>query len=67
MKLLTLDSCDDCRFVYWYLGTTPLCRPMDKKPCWEGLEKDEEQPEWCPLPNASKEILEMIAKLEDNI
>ena len=64
MKLITIDSCEDCRFVYWYLGTTPLCLLMNKKNCWEGLEEDEEQPSWCPLPDAPEEIIEIIKKIE---
>jgi hypothetical protein len=38
---------------------------MDKRSCWEGLAEDEEQPEWCRLPDATEEILETIAKLEN--
>lgn len=54
-KVDIIETCEVCSNVWWYLGTTPCCILMDRKPCWDGLPEDQEIPDWCPLPTANEE------------
>ncbi len=65
-KVITVDSCEDCKFVWWYLGVDACCSLMNKKGCFDdksALVENENQPSWCPLPNASDEMIEQEKKL----
>lgn len=61
MKSVIIEYCEDCPFVWWYLGTTECCILNDKKRCCT----DEEMriPNWCPLPNAQQKAVDAQKKL----
>ena len=61
-KIITINECDECKYVWWYLGTSPCCILENKKPI--PIDDDNPIPSWCPLMNAPLAILEAEKKLE---
>jgi len=58
-KLVTIEECEDCPYVYWYLGTTECCVLMGKRNCYKDQNYDDAViPSWCPLPEAPQDIVE---------
>ena len=54
-KLITVNDCENCPFVWYYLGLDGKCSLENKKDIPTDIDS---VPEWCPLPAASKEIIE---------
>lgn len=55
-RLAVVDGCESCPNVWWYLGTTPCCLLMNKRPCYsKDMDENENIPEWCPLPVAPQQ------------
>jgi hypothetical protein len=63
-KLVTIDECEDCPYVWWYLGTTECCILMGKRHCYKDQNYDDAViPTWCPLPEAPQEIVKAETQL----
>lgn len=60
-KVVTIEDCEDCPFVYLYLGVDEQCLLKDYKPI--PLDDDNPIPKWCPLMDAPEDII----KLEDKL
>ena len=60
-KVITIESCEDCKFVWLYLGLDECCGLLDRKPI--PLDDDNPIPSWCPLPEAPREIVEAETQL----
>ena len=55
-KIITINDCEECKFVWYYLGIDACCILENKK----HIPLNEDGiPEWCPLLNASKEMIKM--------
>lgn len=54
-KIITIESCEDCKFVWLYLGLDECCGLLNRRPI--PLDDNNPIPSWCPLPNASNEII----------
>jgi len=60
-KVITITSCENCRFVWLYLGLDECCLLLNKKRI--PLDDDNEIPSWCPLKDAPQEIIELENKI----
>ena len=61
-KIITIADCEDCKYVWYYLGRDPCCILENKKPI--PLDDDNPIPSWCPLMNAPPAILKAEKILE---
>jgi uncharacterized protein (DUF1919 family) len=54
-RLVVINDCENCPFVWLYLGTTECCILKDKRRCHkeEEMELVNHVPSWCPLPKAA--------------
>jgi len=62
-RMITISDCEDCSFKWMYLGTTTCCSLMGRRTCFadhEDLKYNENQPSWCPLPQATPELIARI-------
>ena len=62
IKIITIENCEDCKFVWLYLGVDERCNLMNRKP----IPIDDDIPIWCPLRDASQEIIEAEIQLTKN-
>jgi len=60
-KVITIESCEDCKFVWLYLGLDECCGLLNRKPI--PLDDDNPIPAWCPLQNAPQEIVDAETRL----
>lgn len=65
IKKVLITSCEDCPYVWWYLGRSPKCNLKNKKSCWNDIPEEEEIPKWCPLKDATNEEIKFIENLKD--
>jgi hypothetical protein len=65
MKNVIIEDCEDCPFVWLYLGTTECCILEDKRVCHTDgeMKLNVHIPEWCPLPTAQQEAVEAQKQL----
>lgn len=63
-KKVYINSCENCKYVWWYLGRSPCCLLENRRSCWNDIPEDEEIPPWCPLENADEKGMEFQKKLE---
>lgn len=66
-KMLTIDNCEDCKYIWLSLRAVSCCGLMNNRECY-GDEKclidNENQPSWCPLPKATQELILAMEYLE---
>ena len=62
-KVIVIDDCDDCKFVYFYLGADACCRLMNRRRCYDDLNENENLPNWCPLQEATENIIKLEQEL----
>jgi len=53
-KVITINDCEECKFVWYYLGIDPKCSLENKRSIPLDIDGI---PEWCPLLNAPKKII----------
>ena len=51
-KIITIKSCEQCKFVWLYLGVDECCGLLSRKPI--PIDGDS-IPSWCPLNDATPE------------
>ncbi len=69
MKIVLINDCDNCPFVYPYLGTTECCTLKNRRVCHidEEMYLDAHIPDWCPLQTASQEAVDAQEQLRGKL
>jgi hypothetical protein len=60
-KIITINDCEQCRFVWRYLGVTLCCSLMNNKLI--SFNEEHYIPSWCPLCDATQEVIDAETNL----